>query len=90
MKLEIIIIIFAIGVLNHLFFDKELTIKHGFKKIIIPIVCAICICLILSLFTNNIYITTLPVWLLLLNWCIRGYISYYRLIKQIINNKQKK
>ena len=90
MMIEIIIGILALGALNHLFFCKELTFGYGLKKLILPILCAVVLCLLFSIFTKNIYITTLPVWLLILTWSILGYIDYFKLIKNLIDKRQNK
>ena len=90
MVLEIIIVILAFGALNHLFFDKELSFEYLFKNVIFPILIVLALCLIISLFSKNIYVITLPVWLMFITWSILGYIDYYQLIKKLIDRKMNK
>ena len=91
MKLELFLIFIALGAGNHLFFNKEISVGYAFKKIIIPIVLAVGICYLLSLFTKNFYIALSPIWLLVGTWTLIGYYEYYKLFKNFyMNYKNKK
>lgn len=86
MKLQLFYIFIAFGAGNHLFFNKEITAGYAFKKCIVPIVIAVGICYLLSLFTKNFYIASSPIWLLVGVWTFLGYYEYYKLIKALFIN----
>lgn len=86
---EILAVILGIGFIHHFFYDRELTCSYMLKKICLPILVALILCIFISFVTHNIFIMQLPIWTLILYWAICGYIKIFKILRVLFIKKRK-